>query len=286
MAGARGLAGARAGAARGAGAAARAPRAAAAAVAAAAGGGAGPQALLFDCDGVLVDTERDGHRVAFNQAFQQKGLPHEWGVDLYGELLETGGGKERMTRFFQDYVPEQEPFKSVTDAAEQQALVKELHLLKTDLFMEMVEAGEMPLRPGVARIVREALDAGTQVAVCSTSNERAVSKIVEVLLGPDVAKVMPVFAGDMVPRKKPDPAIYQLAAQELNLDPARCVVIEDSRIGMQAAKGAGMRCVVTKSSYTQSENFDVADAVVDCIGDTGDERFSLGDLVGADSLWS
>ena len=143
-----------------------------------------------------------------------------------------------------------------------------------------------PLRPGVARIVREALDAGTQVAVCSTSNERAVSKIVEVLLGPDVAKVMPVFAGDMVPRKKPDPAIYQLAAQELNLDPAHCVVIEDSRIGMQAAKGAGMRCVVTKSSYTQSENFDVADAVVDCIGDTGDERFSLGDLVGADSLWS
>ena len=252
----------------------------------AAASGAGPQALLFDCDGVLVDTERDGHRVAFNQAFKQKGLPHEWGVELYGELLETGGGKERMTRFFNDYVPEQEPFKSVTDADEQQALVKELHLRKTDIFMAMVEAGEMPLRPGVARIVHEALDAGTQVAVCSTSNERAVSKIVEVLLGPDVAKVMPVFAGDMVPRKKPDPAIYQMAATELGLDPARCVVIEDSRIGMQAAKGAGMRCVVTKSSYTQSENFDVADAVVDCIGDAGDERFSLTDLAGEKTLWT
>eukprot|EP00882_Tetradesmus_deserticola_P017052 GHRQ01018242.1.p3 GENE.GHRQ01018242.1~~GHRQ01018242.1.p3 ORF type:complete len:100 (+),score=56.12 GHRQ01018242.1:205-504(+) len=89
---------------------------------------------------------------------------------------------------------------------------------------------------------------------------------------------MHVFAGDVVPRKKPDPAIYLLAAQELGVNPARCVVVEDSRIGMQAAKAAGMVCVITKSSYTQNEDFGAADAVHDCIGEASEERFSLADL--------
>lgn len=98
------------------------------------------------------------------------------------------------------------------------------------------------------------------------------------MLGADVAKVMRVFAGDVVPKKKPDPAIYLLAAKELGVNPARCAVVEDSRIGMLAAKSAGMTCVITKSSYTQGEKFDVADAVYDCIGDVGAARFSLADL--------
>ena len=118
-------------------------------------------------------------------------------------------------------VADREPFKSTTAAAARQALVRDLHLLKTDLFMELVETGRMPLRPGVAELVREAVAAGVPVAVCSTSNERAVSTIVRVMLGEDVAKVMRVFAGDVVPRKKPDPAIYLLAAKELGVDPSR-----------------------------------------------------------------
>lgn len=120
----------------------------------------------------------------------------------------------------------------------------------------------------------EAMSAGVKVAVCSTSNERAVSKIVEVMLGPKIFANMRVFAGDIVPKKKPNPAIYNLAAQELGVNPARCVVIEDSRIGLLAGKAAGMRVVVTKSSYTQNENFDVADAVFDQIGG----NFGLNDL--------
>lgn len=235
-----------------------------------------PDALLFDCDGVLVDTEKDGHRVAFNEAFKRKGLEHEWGVDLYGELLETGGGKERMTRYFSG-CEEQEPFKSKQTPEERAAYVKELHLLKTDIFMEMVEAGSMPLRPGVKRLVGEAMEKGVPVAVCSTSNERAVSTIVKVMLGPDVAKVMTVFAGDVVPKKKPSPDIYQLAAEKLEVDPAKCLVIEDSKIGLQAAKAAGMKCFVTKSSYTTGENFDGADGIYDCIGDAPNEQFSLAD---------
>lgn len=243
-----------------------------------------PQALLFDCDGVLVDTERDGHREAFNEAFRRKGLPHEWSVEKYGELLETGGGKERMTRYFLE-VEDQEPFKSIKDEAERKALVAELHKLKTDIFMEMVEQASMPLRPGVARLVAEAMDANVPVAVCSTSNERAVSTIVRVMLGDKVAEHMRVFAGDVVPRKKPDPAIYTLAASELGVDPARCVVVEDSHIGVRAARSAGMRCVVTQSSYTADEDFALADAVFDMIGDAGDERFSLEDLTTPGSFW-
>uniref|UniRef100_A0A383WAR1 Uncharacterized protein n=1 Tax=Tetradesmus obliquus TaxID=3088 RepID=A0A383WAR1_TETOB len=236
-----------------------------------------PEALLFDCDGVLVDTERDGHRVSFNEAFKQKGLDHAWGVELYGKLLEIGGGKERMTKYFKD-VEDQEPFKSTKDLEARKTLVAELHKLKTDLFMQLVETGAMPLRPGVRRLVEEAVAAGVPVAVCSTSNERAVSSIVRVMLGEKVASIMRVFAGDVVPKKKPDPAIYLLAAKELGVNPARCVVVEDSRIGLQAAKAAGMTCVVTKSSYTQNEDFGSADAVHDCIGEAGEERFSLADL--------
>lgn len=236
-----------------------------------------PEALLFDCDGVLVDTEKDGHRVSFNQAFKRKGLNHIWSVELYGELLEVGGGKERMTKYFKD-VEYRDPFKSIKDPAKRAQLVKDLHLLKTDLFMELVETGAMPLRPGVSRLIGEAMAAGVPVAVCSTSNERAVSTIVRVMLGADVARVMRVFAGDVVPKKKPDPAIYLLAAQELGVNPQRCVVVEDSRIGLLAAKAAGMKCVITQSSYTAGEDFASADGVFDCIGDKGDERFSLSDL--------
>lgn len=213
------------------------------------------QALIFDCDGVLVDTERDGHRVAFNQGFREAGLNAEWSVDRYGALLTTGGGKERMVRHFD------ETAWPVPDG-ERDALVKGLHRRKTDLFMTLVEAGTLPLRPGVGRLVAEALEAGVPVAVCSTSNERAVAAVVRVGLGEERAARIRIFAGDVVPRKKPDPAIYDLAARELGVEPARCVVIEDSHIGLTAAKAAGMRCVVTISTYTHDEDFSAADRVV------------------------
>jgi HAD superfamily hydrolase (TIGR01509 family) len=212
------------------------------------------QALIFDCDGVLVDTERDGHRVAFNAAFQAAGLSTEWSIDRYGELLTTGGGKERMRRHFDE--------TGWPDGADRDALILGLHHAKTDLFMAIIEGGALPLRPGVARMVDAALAAGMQVAVCSTSNERAVAAVVRVLLGPDRAAQITIFAGDAVARKKPDPAIYTLAATTLGLTPAHCVVIEDSHIGLTAAKAAGMRCIVTKSAYTQDEDFTAADRVV------------------------
>ncbi len=213
------------------------------------------QALIFDCDGVLVDTERDGHRVAFNQAFAELGIHCEWSVERYGELLLTAGGKERMRRHFDEAGwPSEFP--------DRDGLINRIHRLKTDLFMSLISAGALPLRPGIQRIVDEAMAAGVTLAVCSTSNERAVQAVVDVMLGPERSAKISVFAGDVVAAKKPAPDIYNLAATTLGLSPKSCVVIEDSNNGLRAAKAAGMRCIVTVSSYTGEEEFKLADRVV------------------------
>lgn len=171
-------------------------------------------AVLFDCDGVLADTERDAHRVAFNLAFKEEGIEDTWDEALYGKLLETGGGKERMIAYWTE-----KGWPAGYEGGDRLDLVKRLHSLKTELFMELVASGKVPLRDGVARLVDEARANGVTVAVCSTSNEKAVAEIVK-MLGPDHASNIRIFAGDMVPKKKPDPAIYTLAATELGLDPA------------------------------------------------------------------
>ncbi|KZV30291.1 haloacid dehalogenase-like hydrolase domain-containing protein-like [Dorcoceras hygrometricum] len=231
-----------------------------------------PKALLFDCDGVLVDTEKDGHRISFNETFAEYQLGVTWDVDLYGELLKIGGGKERMTAYFNKVGwPDNAP--KVKE--ERKQFVASLHKRKTELFMALIEKKMLPLRPGVAKLIDQALGNGVKVAICSTSNEKAVFAVVLFLLGPERAKKIQIFAGDVVPRKKPDPAIYLLAAETLGIEPSSCVVVEDSAIGLAAAKAAGMKCIITKSGYTGYEDFLNADAVFDCIGDPPEERFDL-----------
>ncbi|MEW6755820.1 MAG: HAD family hydrolase [Candidatus Latescibacterota bacterium] len=219
------------------------------------------KALIFDCDGVLVDTERDGHRVAFNQAFARHGLGVVWDVDLYGELLKTAGGKERMRGYF-------ESCGWPAGTGDSGDLINKLHALKTDLYMQIIESGQLPLRSGVRRLVDEAIAQGMQLAVCSTSNERAVQQVVEKMLGPERRRRFDlILAGDVVARKKPDPEIYTLAAARLGRRGEECVVVEDSRNGLLAAKGAGMWCVVTTNPYTAGEDFAEADLVVPELGD-------------------
>jgi len=226
------------------------------------------QALIFDCDGVLVDTERDGHRVAFNHAFAAQGLDHEWPVERYGVLLETAGGKERLRRHFNETAW---PVREL----ERDAFIRDLHRLKTDIFIGLIGSGDMQLRPGVARLVDEAIEAGVQLAICSTSEERSVRTIVEVMLGPERARHLSVFAGDMVAAKKPDPAIYNLASERLGLDPSQCLVVEDSQIGLRAALSAGMHCVITTSAYTANEDFTGAARVLSELGEGDGVQLSL-----------
>ena len=157
--------------------------------------------------------------------------------------------------------------EQLSDELSRQDKVKELHLAKTDLFMGLIDNGVIPLRPGVLRLVDEAISAGVRLAVCSTSNEKAVRNIVTTLMSEEQASKFLVFAGDMVQAKKPAPDVYNMAVEEMGLDKSRCVVIEDSHIGLSAAKGAGIACLVTKSSYTGGEDFTAADLIVDELGD-------------------
>jgi HAD superfamily hydrolase (TIGR01509 family) len=219
------------------------------------------RALIFDCDGVLAETERDGHRVAFNETFARMGYGLEWDVALYKELVKIGGGKERMKYFF-------ESTSWPAGTSDRDALIRELHKLKTDRYTHIIESGRLPLRPGVARIVDEAVAAGVKLAVCSTSNEKSVHTLVEKLLGPArKAEFDVILAGDVVSKKKPDPEIYRLALARLNVKPTQGVVVEDNRNGLLAAKGAGLYCVVTTNAYTQDEDFSEADLVVPELGD-------------------
>jgi HAD superfamily hydrolase (TIGR01509 family) len=227
------------------------------------------EALIFDCDGVLVDTEKDGHRVAFNSTFNKMGIDVCWDAAEYKKLVRIAGGKERMKFYFdKNGWPAKWPNK--------QQLITDLHILKTRLFMELIESGKLPLRPGVKRIVDEAIAAGIKLAVCSTSNEKSVQLIVEKLLGKKrKAHFKGIFAGDVVSKKKPDPEIYKLCAAQLNLCPAECFVVEDSRNGLLAAKGAGFNCLVTTNDYTVDEDFTEANMVVDELGDGPSKMITL-----------
>jgi dihydroxyacetone kinase phosphoprotein-dependent L subunit len=228
---------------------------------------------VLDCDGVLADTERYGHLVAFNQMFAEFGLPVRWSVADYQEKVRIGGGKERLASLL---TPEFVAAAGLpTDAAGQQAAVAAWHRRKTAIYAELVAAGAVPPRPGIARIVAEALAAGWLVAVASTSAEPSVRVTLERAVGADSARAVTVFAGDIVPRKKPAPDIYVLALDSLGVPADRVVVVEDSRNGLQAATGAGLTCMITVNDFTAAEDFSEAALVVSSLGDPGGEPITV-----------
>jgi HAD superfamily hydrolase (TIGR01509 family) len=227
--------------------------------------------LIFDCDGVLSDTERYGHLPAFNQTFVEFGLPLHWSEEEYGRKLQIAGGKERMKS---ELTPEFVRANGLpTDPEALAAEVARWHQRKTQIYTEMVAAGKLPPRPGVARIIAEAQDAGWQLAVASTSAEQSVRAILENAAGPErAARFDVLLAGDVVAHKKPAPDIYLLALERLRADPGTVLVIEDSRNGLEAALAAGLRCVVTVNGYTEMEDFSEAQLVVSSLGDPDGER--------------
>jgi HAD superfamily hydrolase (TIGR01509 family) len=225
--------------------------------------------LIFDCDGVLADTERDGHLPAFNAMFEQFGLPIRWNVEEYGRLLAIGGGKERLSTLF---TPENvAAYGLPSDPDEQEELVALWHKAKTARYTALIGSGVLPARPGIARIAREADEAGWQLAVASTSAEASVRAVLEHAVGPELAEHFEVYAGDIVPAKKPAPDIYLLALHELGAVPADVVVVEDSGNGLAAARAAGLATLVAVSSYTADEDFTGAALVVSSLGELPDE---------------
>ncbi|MFE2600989.1 HAD-IA family hydrolase [Streptomyces sp. NPDC059396] len=240
-------------------------------------------ALVFDCDGVLADTERYGHLPAFNQTFREFGLPVRWSDTEYAGKVKVGGGKERMKTLLTPRFIAAAGLPSDTDALDQQ--IARWHRRKTEVYTGIIQSGTIPPRPGVRRIAAEADAAGWTLAVASTSAEPAVQSVLELAMGPELAARFAVFAGDIVPRKKPAPDIYLYALDQLGLGPSGVVVIEDSRNGMLSALDAGLGCVVTPSAYTGDEDFTGALLVVSSLGDPAPHETAtevLSDPLGAD----
>lgn len=220
------------------------------------------EALIFDVDGTLADTERDGHRVAFNRAFADAGLDWEWTVELYGELLEVTGGKERIRYYLDRYNPD---FQRPADLDE---FIVGLHRAKTDHYTNMLAEGTIPMRAGVKRLLQEARDAGLRLAIATTTTPANVTALLEHALAPDAVSWFEVIAaGDIVPEKKPAADIYHYALEQMQLGPADCLAFEDSQNGIRSSLGAGLATVVIVNGYTRDHDFSGAALVIDEFGE-------------------
>ncbi len=242
-------------------------------------------ALLFDVDGTLADTEKDGHRVAFNRAFAEAGLDWEWSEALYGELLAVTGGKERIRYYLERFNTR---FEEPEDL---DGFVAGLHAAKTRFFTELLAEGHIPLRPGVKRLIEEARAEGMRLAVATTTTPANVEALLTHALAPDAMSWFEVIAaGDVVPAKKPAPDIYEYAMDKMGLRPEQCVAFEDSQNGIRASLGAGLKTIVAVSSYTVEEDFSGAAVVLNhwgepdrpftvLEGDAGESRYLNMELV-------
>lgn len=222
------------------------------------------EALLFDVDGTLADTERDGHRVAFNRAFADAGLDWDWTVDLYEKLLAVTGGKERIRYYLDEFNRE---FQRPADLDD---FIAGLHQSKTQHYTDLLGQGAIPLRPGVERLLNEARDAGLRLAIATTTTPANVEALLVNTLGADSMKWFEVIAaGDIVPAKKPAPDIYHYALKEMQLTAAPCLAFEDSENGIKATMGADLTTIITVNDYTRHHDFDDAALVLDTLGEPG-----------------
>lgn len=235
------------------------------------------EALIFDVDGTLADTE-SAHRAAFNEAFAEARMGWHWDHDTYLRLLQVSGGKERIAHYWRMVEP------GLLDDAALQAGVERLHAHKTRLYDRRVSDGQLPLRPGVQRLLHEAAAAGLRLAIATTTTPANIDALLRQPLGADWRRHF-AAVGDAAsaPRKKPDPQVYQQVLAELGLPAAACLAFEDSANGLQAASAAGLQTLVTPTLHTAHQRFDGALLVLPHLGDATHPLARV--VAGMDERW-
>lgn len=223
------------------------------------------RALLFDVDGTLADTEPHGHLPAYNRAFRELGLTWRWSARLYRELLLLPTGRERLHHFLERYHP---PLGRYAAEPDPDRLVRAVHAAKSRHFQYLVEKGHVPLRTGVRRLVQEAAQAGLLIAIVTNASHETLEPLLLHVVGERLRdSVSAVISGDEVVRRKPAPDLYLEALRVLGLSPTDCVAVEDSAMGLMAARGAGLRTLVTVNDFTADQVFPDAALVVDGLGE-------------------
>jgi HAD superfamily hydrolase (TIGR01509 family) len=211
------------------------------------------RALIWDVDGTIAETERDGHRVAFNRAFAAAGLPWHWDDTEYAALLQITGGRERILADLQ------RRSQAPAGQGEREALALALHRRKNAIYAELVAQGGIPARPGVLRLMDECAAAGVALAVATTTSRANVEALFAMLFGAGWrSRFAAIVCAEDAPAKKPDPLAYRLTLQRLGVAPQQAFALEDSPNGLAAARGAGIACGVTRSAYFAQARFEGA----------------------------
>ena len=223
------------------------------------------QALIFDVDGTLADTEM-AHLAAFNHAFAEMGLDWRWDVPLYTRLLAVSGGKERIKAYWQTL--ETQP-KDITGAGMQET-IDHLHEIKTAAYEQAVQDGAVQMRPGVLALLSAASAAGLQLAIATTTSPVNIAALLRQAIGPDWKQHFLVIEdASTAPRKKHDPMVYQQTLSRLGLAPEHCLAFEDSENGLRAAMAAGLSTLITPNDFTADHDFKGALRIVPSLHGVG-----------------